>query len=135
MINVQRTALYCASAVAFALAVSSAAFAQSMATDKPMAAVPQKMAGQPKIKVIAENEKLQVIDAVDRPGDTAPIASRLGHVVFWVNGGSLERTYADGSKEVVTHKAGAAILVTEKRPYSVKNIGNTPVHLIEVWLK
>ena len=75
MINVPKRTLYCVSAVAFALAASSAAFAQCVATDKPMAAVPQKMAGRPTTKIIAENEKLQVIDAVDRPGDTAPIAS------------------------------------------------------------
>ena len=50
-------------------------------------------------KVIAENEKLQVLDVVQPPGSTNPMGSRLGLVIHWITGGTVERTYADGTKE------------------------------------
>jgi hypothetical protein len=91
--------------------------------------------GEPATKVIAENEKLRVLDVVDRPGDVSAPTVRQGRVVHWITGGKLERTFADGTKEVLTRKGGETTLITEKRPYSVKNIGTTSVHLVEVELK
>lgn len=118
MSNTPRIALFCASAMTFAVVGSSSLFAAE-ATQK----------------VIAENEKLQVIDVVQKPGDTGPMASRLGLVVHWVTGGKVERTYDDGTKEVMNRKSGETALITEKRKYSVKNVGTTTTHLIEVQLK
>jgi hypothetical protein len=118
MAHNSRIALYCVSAVAFAVAGSS-----------PL------LAAESIQKVLAENEKVKVIDVVERPGDTGPMTSRLGLVVHWVSGGTVERTYADGTKEVVTRKSGETALIAEKRPYSVKNVGKTTTHLIEVQLK
>jgi mannose-6-phosphate isomerase-like protein (cupin superfamily) len=110
-----RIALFCVSATAFAAAGSS-----------PL------LAAEPKQKVLDENEKLQVIDVVEKPGDTGPMMSRLGNVFYVVSGGTFERTFADGTKEVTPRKTGDVVLVKEKRPYSVKNIGKTTIHLIEV---
>jgi hypothetical protein len=118
MAHNSRIALYCVSAVAFAVAGSS-----------PL------LAAESIQKVLAENEKVKVIDVVERPGDTGPMTSRLGLVVHWVSGGTVERTYADGTKEVVTRKSGETALISEKRPYSVKNVGKTTTHLTEVQLK
>ena len=132
MINLPRTALYCVSAVAITFAASSTAFAQGMTTDK-MAAVPT--AGQTATKTIAENEKLIVTEAVGRPGTGTPMSSRAGIVYHYVTGGTFERTFADGSKDTVTRKTGETLLITEKRPYSTKNIGKTTVHVISVRLK
>jgi hypothetical protein len=132
MINIPRTALYCVSAVAITAAVSSTAFAQGMAMDK-MAAVPT--AGQATIKTLAENEKVIVTDIVTRPGEGTPMDTREGRVSYYVTGGKIERTYADGTKTVVTRKAGLTMINTEKRPYSTRNIGTTTIHLISVKLK
>ncbi len=118
MTYTSRIVLYCASAMAFAVAGSS-----------PL------LAAEATQKVLAENEKLKVIDVMQKPGDTGPMASRLGLVVHWVSGGTVERTYADGTKEVMNRKSGETALITEKRPYSVKNVGKTTTHLIEVQLK
>jgi hypothetical protein len=118
MAYTSRTGLYCISALAFAVAGSS-----------PL------LAAEATQKVLAENEKVKVIDVVQKPGDTGPMTSRLGLVVHWVTGGTVERTYADGTKEVMNRKAGETALITEKRPYAVKNIGKTTTHLIEVQLK
>jgi mannose-6-phosphate isomerase-like protein (cupin superfamily) len=115
-----------------AFAFSSTGFAQGTATENVQSG---QAASRPKVKVLAETEKLRIYDAIDRPGDISPMTSRPEHVAFWVTGGSLERTFADGSKEAVTGKAGEVTLVTEKRPYSSRNTGEIPIHLIEVWLK
>lgn len=120
MVNVQRILLHCGSAVAITWAVSGAAFAQG-ATTAP--------------KVVAENSKLQVLDNVSRPGDVSPMQSRDGLVAYYVSGGTTERTYADGKKEVIERKTGEALIVNEKRPYALKNVGKTTMHIITVKLK
>ena len=86
-------------------------------------------------KVIAENAKLQVLDNVSKPGDVSPMQSREGLVAYYVKGGMFERTYADGTKEVSERKTGETLLVSEKRPYSLKNVGKTTIHVITVKLK
>jgi hypothetical protein len=103
-----------------------------MAKDKPME---EQSAGLSTRKVIAENEKLIVTDTVTRPGEGTAMESREGWVYYYVSGGKVERTYADGSKEVVPRKTGQVVLSKEKRPYSIKNIGTTTVHVIVVHLK
>lgn len=124
MTSNHRLALFCA--MAFSLA-SGPVLAQAMSTSMK--------SSEPTEKTIAENDKLVVIDVVDKPGDVAPSMTREGWVVHWLTGGKIERTYADGSKEVITRKGGETMLITEKRAYSVKNIGTTSVHLIEIKLK
>jgi hypothetical protein len=56
---------------------------------------------------------------------------RLGNGVYIMSGGAFERTFADGTKEVTPRKSGDAIIIKEKLPYSVKNVGTTTIHLIE----
>jgi hypothetical protein len=100
-----------------------------------LAAASPAFAAEAKIKIIAENDKLQVMDVVQNPGDTGAMESRLGVVVHWITGGTVERSFADGSKQVMTRKDGETTLINEKRPYGVKNIGKTVTHLIEIKLK
>jgi hypothetical protein len=133
MSNKKRATALCASAMALTLAFSTAAFAQSMAMEKGGAV--QKTAHQRTLTVLAENEKLLVSDVVYQPGDTGAASSKDGLVVYHLSGGTIERTYADGSKQIVTYKAGQTTIIAEKRPYSTKNIGKTAIHEIVVQLK
>jgi mannose-6-phosphate isomerase-like protein (cupin superfamily) len=89
------------------------------------------MAAEATVKVLAESDKFQIIDVIEKPGDTGAMAVRLGNALYVINGGTFERTYADGTKEVTPRKSGDAAIIKEKRPYSVKNIGTTTIHLIE----
>jgi hypothetical protein len=132
MTDFPRTALYCLSAVALTCAVSSTAFAQGMTTNKMS---PAQTTPPYTTKVISENEKLQVSDVVIKPGEGGAMRSREGLFTYSISGGSLQRTYADGTKEVVTRKSGESFLNKEKRPYSTKNVGKTTIHLIAVQLK
>jgi len=123
-------AAFCAAALT--LAFSGTAFAQGMAMKKmPMG----QIAGQYTVKTLTENEKMLVRDVVYKPGDTGPMQSRDGMVIYHITNSTVERTFADGSKQVVTQKAGEAEIINEKRPYSTKNIGKNTNHLIAVTLK
>jgi quercetin dioxygenase-like cupin family protein len=132
MSNKKRVAALSASVMALTLAFSTAAFAQSMAMEKGGAV---QTAHQRTLTVLAENEKLQVIDVVYQPGDTGAASSKDGLVVYHLSSGTIERSYADGSKKVVTYKAGQTTIIAEKRPYSTKNVGKTATHEIVVQLK
>jgi hypothetical protein len=125
-----RHALFCALALSLA---GGAALAQDMKDMKAMSMSAKP--SEPTIKVIAENDKLQVVDIVDKPGDVSPPSVRAGRVSHWLTPARLQRTFADGTKDVIVHKSGETTLNTEKRPYSVKNIGTTSVHLIQVVVK
>ena len=128
----KRAAALGASVMALTLAFSTAALAQSTAGGKSGAA---QTAHQRTLKVLAENEKLQVIDVVYQPGDTGAASSKDGLVVYHLSNGTIERSFADGSKKVVTYKTGETTIIAEKRPYSTKNIGKTAVHEIVFQLK
>ncbi len=132
MSNKKRAAALSACVMALTLAFSTAAFAQSIAMEKGGAV---QAAHQRTLTVLAENEKLQVINVVYQPGDTGAASSKDGLVVYHLSAGTIERSYADGSKKVVTYKAGQTTIIDEKRPYSTKNIGKTAVHEIVVQLK
>ena len=56
-------------------------------------------------------------------------------VVHCIKGGRLERTYPDGSKEITLWKPGDTKIISEARPYAIKNIGKTEVRLLVVLLK
>jgi hypothetical protein len=114
----KRLALFCAAAMASAVVGSCPLLAAETMT-----------------KVLAENDKVQVIDNVAPPGAISPMISRLGLVAYYVKGGTSERTYADGKKEVIERKTGETFIVTEQRPYSLKNVGKTTMHVITVRLK
>ncbi len=120
-------AAFCAATLTSAF--SGTAFAQGMAMKKmPM----EQTAGQYTVKTLTENEKVLVRDVVYKPGDTGPMQSRDAMVIYHITNSTVERTFADGSKQVVTHKAGEAEIINEKRPYSTKNIGKNTNHLIAV---
>jgi len=113
---------YWVSSLALALTLSAPTFAQ----DKP--------------KVLAENNKVVVTEANPLAvGATITPAAPQGplFVRYYLSGGTLEYTYADGTKENITRKAGTAVIIssTDKRPTSVKNIGKTALRSIVVNVK
>ena len=114
-----RNAIYFSAALA--LSLTGAAWAQSGEMAKP--------------KTIAENDKMLVTETYGKPGESTPSVNRQGQLYYYVQGGSVELTYSDGTKASVTRKTGEARIVTEKRAYSAKNVGTTTLHVITVTLK
>jgi hypothetical protein len=95
-------------------------------------------AAQPKLtvtKTVFENDKVAVLDTIIKPGEGLASADRSGMIFYYVAGGKVERTFADGTKVTVTRKTGEALINTEKRPYSVVNTGSTTAHVIAIKLK
>jgi|SRR5713226_8153583 len=94
----------------------------------------EKAAG-PVIKEIQQNDKVRVAEVTFKPGDSSPSAKRPMRVVYAIKGGTLERTYEDGTKETAQWKAGETKILTEERPYAIKNTGKSAVRLLVVYLK
>jgi len=97
-----------------------------------IAAPAPALALEPVVKVLAEDAATQVLDVTEAPGSVGAMSKRTGNIIYVLNGGTFERTYADGTKETTPRKTGDAAIITEKRAYSVKNVGTTTIHLIEV---
>jgi len=92
-------------------------------------------AGEVVVKEIAQNDKLRVYQATFKPGDSGPSVKRPMRAVYAIKGGTLERTYEDGTKETIVWKSGESRLVAEERPYGLKNTGKTVIVLHVVQLK
>jgi hypothetical protein len=86
-------------------------------------------------KTVFENDKVAVQDNVLKPGDESPSQDRGGLILYYISGGTVERTFTDGTKETVTRKTGQALVNPEKRPYAVTNTGKTTLHVITIKLK
>jgi hypothetical protein len=114
-----KTGIYFSTALTLSLA--GTAWAQSGDMAKP--------------KTIAENDKMLVTETYGKPGESTGSINRLGQFFYYVQGGTVELTYSDGTKTTVTRKAGESRIVTEKRPYAAKNVGTTTLHVIIVSLK
>jgi len=131
MSNFNRVAALVISAI-ITLAFSSAALAQGKEMKGTMEG---PAAGQMTQTPIDENDKVSAVDIVAKPGDTSPMQARPMRVVYFITGGTFERTYKDGKKEVIPEKAGATKIINVTQPYALKNIGKTTIHLIEVNVK
>lgn len=108
--------------------VATPAMAQDKKAEKKMEAA----AGKVMVKEVAQNDKLRVYEATFKPGDVSPSTKRPARAVLALSDGTLERTYEDGKKELIPWKKGEAKIITEERPYAIKNIGKTNVHLYVV---
>ena len=101
----------------------------AMAQEKMAKKMAKAKAGEVVPKEIAQNDKLRIYEATFKPGDTAPSLKRPMRAVHAIKGGTLERTYEDGKKELIQWKTGESRIISEERPYAVKNVGKTVVHL------
>jgi len=107
----------------------------AMAQDKAKAAKAET--GKATSTVLAENEKVRVLENRLRPGDVneAP-PSPFMRVVRVLKGGTFLRTYADGKTEKIEWKTGeTSIVAPSAQPYTTKNVGKTEIVLYRVVLK
>lgn len=91
--------------------------------------------GQATRTVLAENDRIQVFEIRQKPGEISNPNTSGTRVIRALQGGTLQRTYADGKTEESIWKTGE-VQVQEPGPqYSVKNIGDTEVVLYGIRLK
>ena len=114
--------------------ISSSAFViASLVLIAPLPAGAQAKPGM--TKTVFENDKIAVMDNVLKPGEESPSQDRAGLILYYLSGGTVERTFADGTKQTVTRKTGQSLVNPEKRPYAVTNTGKTTLHVITIKLK
>ena len=101
-----------------------------MAAEKAKAAPPKQ-----EVKVLVENDKVRVSENRWVPGAESESVARANRVVRALKGGTLQRIYPDGKKEIVNWKTGEVQYMAKTEPYIVKNIGKSEVVLYVVGLK
>ena len=62
------------------------------------------------LKVLAEDQKVRVVQFAPKKGDKTPIHSHPSMVVYIVKGGRVKFTLPDGSTKVTEFKTGEVIL-------------------------
>lgn len=92
-------------------------------------------AGSCETKVIDDNEKMKTLEHVCKPGDGAPLAKRGWRAYYLIEGGKLERTYDDGSKEVIDYKTGDSRSLADDRAFSYRNVGDSTMRFFIVYPK
>ena len=88
-------------------------------------------------KVLHESDTFRVTETTYPPGGGTNTPTSPGHrVTKALKGGTLERTYADGKKELVTFKTGEVReTAATKAPYNLRNTGKSEVVLYTVTIK
>ena len=88
-------------------------------------------------KVVLDNAKVVVTQVTTKPG--AESDSRLrnySRVVYVIKGGTQERTWADGKKEINEYKTGETrFSEPDKAAFKARNAGKTDIVLYVVRLK
>ncbi|WP_153145244.1 hypothetical protein [Dechloromonas sp. H13] len=99
----------------------------------PLAVADEK--GQASRAVLAESDRLQVLEIRQKPGEVTTPSTSATRVVRALQGGTMLRTYADGKTEKVEWKTGEVQLQEPGPQYTVKNVGNSEIVLYVVRLK
>ncbi len=91
--------------------------------------------GQPSRTILAESDKLQVIEIRQKPGEVSTPSTSSTRAVRALKGGTMLRTYADGKTEKVEWKTGDVQIQEPGPQYTVKNVGKSEIVLYAVRLK
>jgi hypothetical protein len=88
-------------------------------------------------KVLIDNDRVRVTETVYPPGGGTNTANQPPYrITRAIKGGTLERAYADGKKELATWKDGEVKeQPAAKAPYTLKNTGKANVVLYTVQIK
>jgi len=87
-------------------------------------------------KVLHDDDRVRVTETTSKPGETGPNVVRGKRATRYIQGGTQERTYADGRKQTIERKTGEVLVAgPDKEAYSVKNIGKTTVVTYTVTIK
>jgi len=99
---------------------------------------PRATAADPaaRMKVLLENDQVKIYEIAYAPGaENIEVAASALRVVRGLEGGSLERAYADGRKETLAWKPGTVRRIEPGPAYITRNTGSTEVRLYVVQVK
>lgn len=88
-------------------------------------------------RIVLENERVQVKEAVFMPGDKQPgmHTHKHAHVGVVIDGGTLRFNYPDGKTETADLKRGSVGFREANVTHEAINTGSEPVRVIEVEIK
>lgn len=92
-------------------------------------------AGKAVRTLVAEDDKVQVFEIRQKPGEVNTPSTSGTRVIRALNGGTLLRTYADGKAEKSDWKTGEVQIQGPGPQYTVTNVGDTELVLYVVRLK
>lgn len=121
----------------FMLAVAYPAIAQDKAKDAKAAPAAKAAAGNYQLKKLFENDKVVATENLTKPGgESESRVRKYFRVVRVLSGGTTERTWADGKKEVRNPKTGDVYAEgPDTMAFKTKNVGKTDVVIYVVRLK
>lgn len=124
-------------AFVFAGVVAGPAIAQDKAKDAQAAPVAKAEKGKSSFIYYVDNDKVRVFQVTFKPGDVGNSdQTRPNRVVKVLKGGTLMRTYTDGTTEKVEWKTGdVKFIEADSKPNTLKNVGKTDIVLYNVFLK
>ena len=123
---------------AFMLVAAYPVIAQDKAKDAKAApaAKDAKKEATNTVKVLHEDDKVRVTEGTTKPGERGNNLVRGVRVVRYLQGGTQERTYADGKKEKIERKTGEVFVAgPDKQAYYVTNVGKTTIMTYSVNIK
>ena len=88
--------------------------------------------GKATIKVLLENDKVKVYEALIPAGGEAPNIARPYRIGRALTDGTIQRIFADGKKETVQWKAGQVKELGPHTQYIPRNIGKTDFRIYVV---
>jgi beta-alanine degradation protein BauB len=116
-----------------AATVMTAGVTPAVAQEKAKAPAAEK--GKSTRAVLAENDKMKVLEVRIKPGEVNRPTYNASRVVRVLKGGKLLRTYADGKTEPLVWKTGQVAIQEPGPEYTAKNVGKTEIVLYVVVLK
>jgi beta-alanine degradation protein BauB len=85
-------------------------------------------------KIIMENNRVRVFDALFKPGVKAAMHSHPDHVLYILNDGKMKITPSNGKPQTMDIKTGQVIWM-DATTHEAENLGTTDVHMLVVELK
>lgn len=86
-------------------------------------------------RVLLENAEVLVIETTYPQGGSVPMHQhRFPHVLYVIEGGTVQTTAPDGSVSTFEVRPGQT-LWRDAQSHSTRNIGSTPVKIVEVEIK
>lgn len=80
------------------------------------------------VKVLHDDDRVRVVENTTKPGEMSANVVRGKRVIRFLQGGTQERTYADGKKEKIERKTGEVrVAGPDKEAYFLTNIGKTTI--------
>ena len=109
-----------------------------MSTQTLQETVPQKQSptGEPFRRTLLDNEEVLVVATTYPRGATVPIHThRFPNVAYVIEGGTIETIAPDGSVGEYELRAGETLWSPAGHVHSARNIGSTPVRIVETEIK